>query len=437
MNTSLDLLSAAGAFLALGGLGAAQDGPSMALVNDMLREVSQARLTESVRALQDFETRYTFSPGNTDAGDWLYDAFRSLGLEVERHAFTWGTQSEENVVARIRGVSRPGELVLVSGHFDSTSETPGVLAPGADDDASAIAGVLEAARILKDYHFQRTVEFVCYNAEEQGRRGSIAIARDYQAAGRDIVAVVNSDMIGYWPSGWERDLDVAYEPVSEWLADHVLSVVHRYVGIPAAKHLSGMCRDDHVSFTARGIPAVSTMDCWDAHNGGSETTPHYHRTTDTLDTLNLECMTQVVQVNLAAVAELAGPIGRAFMPYCTATPNSTGEAARITARGSARISLNDLTLVAQPVPDEPFVFFLGPNQVELPFGDGLLCVGGGLTRLLPPRVASDYVATRVLDLPSLGITLRVSHNFQCWFRDPAAGGAMFNTSDGLSIAFLP
>ena len=258
------------------------------LIEAMVAEVSQARLTGDVQALQDFQTRHTYTQGNTDAGDWLYAEFAAMGLDVERHGFTIGAHQEDNIIARIVGETLPEEIVIISGHFDSTSEQQSTNAPGADDNASAIAGVLEAARIMKDFRFERTIEFACFNGEEQGRRGSHALATDYLAAGKTIHAVINSDMIGYWPTGWLRDLDVAYEPLSEWVADIVVAVCDTYVGIRIGKKPTGVCRDDHYAFTLLGIPAITNMDCWEAHNGGigGETTPHYHRTTDTLATLS-------------------------------------------------------------------------------------------------------------------------------------------------------
>ncbi len=299
------LLLVFGTLCILAGAAQAQTDP---LIEDMVATVSQARLTDHVQTLQDFQTRHTYTQGNTDAGDWLFDYFAGLGLEVERHEFTFSSHTEVNIIARLPGETLPDEIVAISGHFDSTSDQPYTNAPGADDDASAIAGVLEAALIFRNYRFERSIEFMCFNAEEQGRRGSHAIATDYLAAGNDLIAVVNSDMIGYWPTGWVRDLDVAYEPVSEWLADQVIAACNNYVGIPVSKHLSGSCQDDHYAFTLLGISAVTNMDCWEAHNGGGESTPHYHRTTDTIETLNLPCMTQAVQVNVASVAELAGPL---------------------------------------------------------------------------------------------------------------------------------
>jgi len=288
----------------------AQNDP---LIEDMVAAVSQARVTGYVQTLQDFQTRYAYAQGNTDAGDWLFSYFAGLGLEVERHAFSFSGQNEENIIARIPGTTYPDEIVAISAHFDSYSPQAYSLAPGADDNASGIAAVLEAALVFSSYEFERTIEFMCFNAEEQGRKGSHAVAVDYLAAGKNLVAVVNNDMIGYWPTAWGRDLDVAYEPVSEWLADQVIQVCRDYVGIPISKHPSGVCRDDHYAFTLLGIPAVTNMDCWQAHNGsiGGETTPHYHRTSDTIGTLNLACMTEVIQVNVASVADLAVPVGAA------------------------------------------------------------------------------------------------------------------------------
>jgi len=122
--------------------------------------------------------------------------------------------------------------------------------------------------------------------------------------------------------------------------------------------------------------------------------------------------------------------------YCTVNPSSTGLPARMSAHGGTSIASADFHLAAQPVPDRPFVFFYGPNQVDLPFGNGRLCVAGGLTRLYPPATAVAGRATRSVDLAAQGIAPGTLY-FQCWFRDPAGGGAFFNTSDGLCVAFTP
>ncbi len=123
--------------------------------------------------------------------------------------------------------------------------------------------------------------------------------------------------------------------------------------------------------------------------------------------------------------------------YCVANPNSTGSPASISAEGSPSLSADDFTLRASPVPDRPFLYFFAPDRIDSPFGDGHLCAGGGIVRIGPPGVASGQVAERGLSPATLGIAAGSIQNFQCWFRDPDAGGTGFNTSDGLAVAFLP
>lgn len=122
--------------------------------------------------------------------------------------------------------------------------------------------------------------------------------------------------------------------------------------------------------------------------------------------------------------------------YCNATANSTGAAGQMSMSGSTSISAGNFTLQATSIPNEAYLFFYGPNQNELPFGNGVRCVTGDITRLGPPQVAQAGTATRVVDLAAEGFGPgRV--NFQCWFRDTAAGGSFFNTSDGLEVVLVP
>jgi len=121
--------------------------------------------------------------------------------------------------------------------------------------------------------------------------------------------------------------------------------------------------------------------------------------------------------------------------YCTSNPSSTGFPAVIGFSGSCVALVNDFTLTAGPLPDQPFLFFFGNSQIQVPFGNGFLCAGGGIVRINPPAVASGGTATREVDLAASAITSGVTKNFQCWFRDPAGGGAFFNTSDGLAVTF--
>ena len=127
--------------------------------------------------------------------------------------------------------------------------------------------------------------------------------------------------------------------------------------------------------------------------------------------------------------------------YCTGTPNSTGSPGQMSAGGSTSVVSNNLVLYAGPVPNQPGLFFYGPDQIQVPFGNGFRCVGGTIGRLDVHNALANTLS-HALDLnappnSATVISAGSTWNFQCWYRDPAAGGASFNLSDGLELTFLP
>jgi len=129
-----------------------------------------------------------------------------------------------------------------------------------------------------------------------------------------------------------------------------------------------------------------------------------------------------------------------FVKYCASNPNSTGSPASISGSGSSSIAANDLSLTAGPGPNEFGIFFFGATQIQVPFGEGFLCVGGALFRF-PITAAVGGEWSQDVDYtiaPAAGqITSGSTWNFQCWFRDPTGGPSGFNTSNGLEITFVP
>jgi len=131
--------------------------------------------------------------------------------------------------------------------------------------------------------------------------------------------------------------------------------------------------------------------------------------------------------------------------FCVGAPNSDTGGASISNTGSTSIAANDLVLRVDDAKHSGFgLFFYGSTQLMAPFGDGFRCVGGAQTfRLYPPLQANPSgTATRAINYnappnPSAEITVGSSWNFQYWYRDIPAGGAGFNTSNGLSATFCP
>jgi hypothetical protein len=128
--------------------------------------------------------------------------------------------------------------------------------------------------------------------------------------------------------------------------------------------------------------------------------------------------------------------------FCTATPNSTGQPASIDFSGSPSVSLNDgQLLVTHCPPNVTGLFITSDQQGQLPFGNGYRCATGQLLRIGAIHVGSNGAGTLALDVhapPASGNLVAGSRwNFQCAYRDVAAGGALFNASDAIAVDFVP
>ncbi len=137
---------------------------------------------------------------------------------------------------------------------------------------------------------------------------------------------------------------------------------------------------------------------------------------------------------------VSGSGGGLGSKYCTATINSTGSPADLTASGSTSSAAGDLALQSAPVPNNFGLFFHAANQTQIPFGNGFQCAVNDIF-LGAVVSASGNVATYLYDNSdakhSLSAQVGSTRNFQHWFRDPAALGAFFNTSNALSIIIVP
>jgi len=128
--------------------------------------------------------------------------------------------------------------------------------------------------------------------------------------------------------------------------------------------------------------------------------------------------------------------------YCTSAPNSVGSGAVIGWQGSFDVFANDLELTATGAPANQFaIFYYGPNPIQVPFGEGFRCVGGGTNRLPIIQISGAGSASYALDLSapppttSGQITPGSTWNFQLWYRDPAGGPSGFNLSDAFQATF--
>ncbi|MBK7977822.1 MAG: M28 family peptidase [Deltaproteobacteria bacterium] len=246
--------------------------------------------------------RYTYGAGIASARTWLVQRFEALpGAAVSTQAFQVNGTTAHNVIARFTGATAPDDWLIVGGHYDSTSQAPATSAPGAEDNASGCAGVLEMARVFAAHPPGPTLLFVCYAGEEQGLYGSEAHAAWLVTSGNaaKVRAVFDMDMIGY--SG-DADLDCLLETGAAFasLLDVYAAAAEAYTPLRIVTSLDPY-GSDHVPYLERGMGAVLAIENdWDTY-------ADYHRTTDTPDKLapSLIVGEQILRMNVAALATLA------------------------------------------------------------------------------------------------------------------------------------
>ncbi len=259
------------------------------------------------------------------AEDYLIEQFKALGLDVSTHSFGALGGTYRNVIGA-RSASHPSPAsdapLIVAAHYDTVEGSP-----GADDNASALAVMLEVARCLRDVPLSRAVQFIAFSLEEQDfiGLGSLAYARSVKKADRKIAGAIVLECVGYAceAEGSQRKppgvpiavpsagdfLGIVGNTASTWLVQAVEAAAKQ--GAPDLKTVSLVVpgngellpdtrRSDHAAFWHYGYPAVMLTDTADFRN------PHYHLPTDTLDTLDLEFMEKVARAVTAAAIDLAG-----------------------------------------------------------------------------------------------------------------------------------
>ncbi|MCP4204413.1 MAG: Zn-dependent exopeptidase M28 [bacterium] len=266
----------------------------------LVAAVEPARWFADVESLAAYN-RFTGGSEIHDAHDWLMRAFRSLpGVTAESDSFRVEGVQVANVIATLSGRSRPDDWFIVGGHYDSISEAPLVAAPGAEDNASGCAGVLEMARIFSAHPPEATMLFICYAGEEQGLFGSADHVEGLLAAGEaeKVGAMLNLDMIGFTA---DADLDclLQSDPGGQFLIDALADSAARHtrLRLVTSNVIGG---SDHVPYAVFGIPAVLSIE---ADTG---LYPHYHRMTDTPDHLTPEMAAEILRMNVGALARFTG-----------------------------------------------------------------------------------------------------------------------------------
>ncbi|MBM4129568.1 M28 family peptidase [bacterium] len=269
-------------------------------------------------------TRYYSAPDKAFVADALAATLAAWGYDVTFQSFTHNQIVCRNVVATRLGAVAPAEYVVVGGHYDSTSQTPSSLAPGAEDNASGTALVLELARVAAGRTFDRSLQFVLFDAEERGLIGSDRFVDEAVAGGRVIVGALIHDMVAFHAANYA--IRIEGQPAWESLMSAMAANVDALTDLGWQKDYYSW-GSDHVPFQQAGYPAFLAIDYdWDDYG-------HYHRTTDTWAAIAATAAksVQVARAGAGLVADLAGlqpayvagagDVAPAALPALTAAPN--------------------------------------------------------------------------------------------------------------------
>lgn len=226
------------------------------------------------------------------AAEAIYVAFRRTGWLTYYDPFRYtedGTGkvwSGKNIIAVKQGTTNPDDIYIVSSHYDSTASRDGTFtyAPGADDSASGIAGLLEMARVMVPYTFGATIVLAAFDGEEWNfnsggvnirRIGSMHYSNSHTAD--NILGMVSFDMIT-WNNGSNIGrLETGWGSQNSGINAAMTSALQTYGGLGVSTNNSNNY-SDHVSFANRGIPALMLIEYSWSNN------PNYHRQTDSVDT---------------------------------------------------------------------------------------------------------------------------------------------------------
>ncbi len=243
-------------------------------------------------------SRYLYHPHNDLAADFIFQTLNRFNLSPSNQIYS---STGRNVLGVKTGTDYPNQEFIICAHYDDMPPQPP--SPGADDNASSVAVVLEAARLLSQIPTPYTIIFALWDEEEMGSWGSRQYALQSYLAGEDIVGVVNLEMLG-WDSDDDGLFDISTRPIanSVELANLVDSLANLYnLGLTSAIFNPGTTASDHASFWNHGYSAIVFSEAFFSGDGN----PYYHTSNDKIEHFNLNYYYALSKLAVATLSHLA------------------------------------------------------------------------------------------------------------------------------------
>ncbi|TAL63346.1 MAG: M20/M25/M40 family metallo-hydrolase [Legionella sp.] len=273
-----------------------------AQVKQLYQLIDPNKIWQTNQHLTSYENRSAKSETGVAAATWFKQEFDSLATtnkrnDVQSYLVKTGTQYAQPSVVTLIGKDKKGEAIVLGAHIDTLSGSM----PGADDDASGIAVLMEIARVLlsSDIQLDRPVYLIAYAAEERGLVGSSYVVKHFVKQNIPVKAVMQLDQAGYRAKPKNQTIWLLKDYVDSGLTQFTADLLTHYVKIPVDYTECGYGCSDHVNWHDKGFkatyPSATTLD---------DDNPYIHTSGDSLNILNLEHMVHFTQLGIAFITEL-------------------------------------------------------------------------------------------------------------------------------------
>ena len=307
-------------------------------IQSIVNQVDSNNLKMDLEMIEGIRHRNTGPDHLQATRDLIDQRFSDYGLNATIQDFDFGAYIGKNHIGTKNGTTDDALIYICDAHYDGVSN-----GPGADDNGSGVAGILEAARVLSNYNFKKTIKFIGFDLEEAGLKGSEAYVLNNISAEEEIAGVLNFEMIGYYteapntqifPTGFNILFPNEYAIVenNDFKGDFIANIgvegqndwelIYENAAatyVPDLKVITftapdnwlfiapDLGRSDHAPFWLSDRPAVMLTGTAEFRN------PDYHTVNDTSGVLNYTFMSNVVKAAVATLAEEAGVHNSSFV----------------------------------------------------------------------------------------------------------------------------
>ncbi|MBN1981568.1 MAG: M28 family peptidase [Chitinivibrionales bacterium] len=297
--------------------------PRNTVIQDIVNKINGDSISNTISKLQGMERYYSGS--YQSAATYLEQKLKSYGLRVYQQK----AGSQPNIVAAKLAAKETKECLLLGGHWDAVNQGY----PAADDNGSGTAGVVEAARVLSTYSFEKNLLFVCFANEEHGMTGSSTCADSLKKANVSLLGMLNLDMIAYLRQGATPTAYIFSNASSQTLFTEYQQAAKQYVnGLNTAKGTGSISsQSDHSQFWSKGFPAIFMIE----QNDIGSLSPYLHKADDKLgNSANSMDLAKKITAACAALLATKANVAATGIQRTAHLPHQNGFSYRISGSAS-------------------------------------------------------------------------------------------------------